>query len=193
MFQAVSPPVIRSTKLYIQRQVMSNQYCCLLLSWTRWNAVPSRPREHILYFKLPDVGNGLFDSETLSCLRTKNLCTLVILCWLSPFDSSRCYYLCIHKNSVLSFVGFTKNEILFDKFEYCTQKRPLDEYCVAKYCVTLSAVVGNMQCRDSHWRFIEGNCVISHCRFIEGKLRYIGFCESDMQFVSLYVEYLFFQ
>jgi len=28
MFQAVPPPVIRSTKLYIQRQVLSNQYCC---------------------------------------------------------------------------------------------------------------------------------------------------------------------
>ena len=37
MFQAVSPPIIRSTKLYIQRQVLSDQYCCLLLSWMRWN------------------------------------------------------------------------------------------------------------------------------------------------------------
>jgi len=32
MFQAVPPPIIRSTKLYIQRQALSNQYCCLLLS-----------------------------------------------------------------------------------------------------------------------------------------------------------------
>jgi len=30
MFQTVSPPIIRSTKLYIQRQVLSNQYCYLL-------------------------------------------------------------------------------------------------------------------------------------------------------------------
>jgi len=37
MFQAVPPPIIRSTQLYIQRQVLSNQYCCLLLSWMRWN------------------------------------------------------------------------------------------------------------------------------------------------------------
>jgi len=37
MFQAVTPSIIRSTKLYIQRQVLSNQYCCLLLSWMRWN------------------------------------------------------------------------------------------------------------------------------------------------------------
>ena len=36
MFQAVSPPIIRNTKLYIQRQVLSNQFCCLLLSWVRW-------------------------------------------------------------------------------------------------------------------------------------------------------------
>ena len=35
IFQAVPPPIIRSTKLYIQRQVLSNQYCCLLLSWMR--------------------------------------------------------------------------------------------------------------------------------------------------------------
>jgi len=41
MFQAVPPPIIRSTKLYIQRQVLSNQHCCLLLSWMRWNYVPS--------------------------------------------------------------------------------------------------------------------------------------------------------
>jgi hypothetical protein len=34
MFQAVSPSIIRSTKLYIQ--VFSNEYCCLLLSWIRW-------------------------------------------------------------------------------------------------------------------------------------------------------------
>jgi len=39
MFRAVSPPIIRSTKLYIQRQVLSNQYCCLLLSWMRWNSM----------------------------------------------------------------------------------------------------------------------------------------------------------
>jgi len=30
MFQAVPPPIIRSRKLYIQRQVLSNQNCCLL-------------------------------------------------------------------------------------------------------------------------------------------------------------------
>jgi len=37
IFQAVCPPVIRSTNLYIERQVLSNQYCYLLLSWMRWN------------------------------------------------------------------------------------------------------------------------------------------------------------
>jgi hypothetical protein len=43
-FQAVPPPIIRSTKLHVRRQVLSNQYCCLLLSWIRWNRVPSHPR-----------------------------------------------------------------------------------------------------------------------------------------------------
>jgi len=37
MFQAVPPPIIRSTKLYTHRQILSNQSCCLLLSWIRWN------------------------------------------------------------------------------------------------------------------------------------------------------------
>ena len=32
-FQVVPPPIIRSTKLYIQRQELSNQYCCVLPSW----------------------------------------------------------------------------------------------------------------------------------------------------------------
>jgi len=36
MFQEVSSPINRSTKLYIQSQVLSKQYCCLLLSWMRW-------------------------------------------------------------------------------------------------------------------------------------------------------------
>jgi len=43
IFQAVPPPITRSTKLYIQRQVLSNQYCCLLLSWMRWNSMRWRP------------------------------------------------------------------------------------------------------------------------------------------------------
>jgi hypothetical protein len=37
MIQAVPPPIIRGTKLYIQRQVLSKQYCCLLVSWMRWS------------------------------------------------------------------------------------------------------------------------------------------------------------
>ena len=39
MFQAVPPPIIRSTKLYIQRQILSNHYCCPLLSSMRWNSM----------------------------------------------------------------------------------------------------------------------------------------------------------
>ena len=57
MFQAVSPPIIRSTKLYIQRQVLSNQYCCLLLSWIRWNSVPSHP---VYFLKQPLHVSGIF-------------------------------------------------------------------------------------------------------------------------------------
>jgi hypothetical protein len=32
-FQAIPPPITGTTKLYIQRQVLSKQYCCLLLWW----------------------------------------------------------------------------------------------------------------------------------------------------------------
>jgi len=39
MFQAVPLPIIRSTKVYIQCQVLSKQYCSLLLSWVRWNSI----------------------------------------------------------------------------------------------------------------------------------------------------------
>jgi hypothetical protein len=56
MFQAVSPPIIRSTKLYIQRQVLSNQHCCLLLSWVRWNFVPSHPYTCFRRFLRPSSG-----------------------------------------------------------------------------------------------------------------------------------------
>jgi hypothetical protein len=41
MFQTVPLPIIMSTKLYIQHQLLSNQYCCPLLSWMRW--APSHP------------------------------------------------------------------------------------------------------------------------------------------------------
>jgi hypothetical protein len=30
VIQAVPPPIIRSRKLYVQRQMLSSQYCCLL-------------------------------------------------------------------------------------------------------------------------------------------------------------------
>jgi hypothetical protein len=54
MLQAVPPPIIRNIKLYIQRQVLSNQYCCLLLSWMRWNSVPSHPGSSI-GLSIPDA------------------------------------------------------------------------------------------------------------------------------------------
>ena len=36
MFQAVPPPIIRSTKLYVQRKVLSNQYFC----YRGWDGTP---------------------------------------------------------------------------------------------------------------------------------------------------------
>jgi hypothetical protein len=55
VFQAVPPPTIRSTKLYIQRKALSNQYYCLLLSWMRWNGV----RQYLtLYVQFCAPDNG---------------------------------------------------------------------------------------------------------------------------------------
>jgi len=58
MFQAVSPPIIRSTKLYIQRQVLSNQYCCLLLQYwfvfvnTRYNIrIPTSFKVKVIFIE----------------------------------------------------------------------------------------------------------------------------------------------
>ena len=54
MIQAVSPPIIRSTELYIQRQVLSNQYClnnnsALSLNYNQQDATFSRS---IYFYKL---------------------------------------------------------------------------------------------------------------------------------------------
>ena len=59
MFQAVPPPIIRSTKLYLQRQVLSNQYCCLLLSWMRWNCVSGGSSAHHQEHKTVHTASGI--------------------------------------------------------------------------------------------------------------------------------------
>jgi hypothetical protein len=69
MFQMVSPPIIRSTKLYTQRQVLSNQYCCLLLLWMRWNYVPSHPTCRVIY-RNKEIEKTL---HLLGCILGKNM------------------------------------------------------------------------------------------------------------------------
>jgi hypothetical protein len=32
-----------------------NQYCCLLLSWMRWNAVPSHPEQQPYWLTIPEA------------------------------------------------------------------------------------------------------------------------------------------
>ena len=43
-FRTVFPSIIRRSKLRIQQRYMSNTCCYLLLSWMRWNCIPSHPR-----------------------------------------------------------------------------------------------------------------------------------------------------
>jgi hypothetical protein len=62
MFQAVPPSITRSTKLYIQPQVLSNQYCCLLLSG--WDGTESESMETnvvvAVYEFFPSPLNGYY-------------------------------------------------------------------------------------------------------------------------------------
>ena len=39
MFRAAPLPIIRSTKTIHTASGIGNQYCCLLLSWMRWNSI----------------------------------------------------------------------------------------------------------------------------------------------------------
>ena len=85
LFQAVPPPIIRSIKLYIQRQVLSNKYCCLLLSWMRWKGVPSHPRQYLtlhVKFFAPDDGrrNRLKHVEQfIEMNRSRKRCILLVV------------------------------------------------------------------------------------------------------------------
>ena len=82
MFQAVPPPIIRSTKLYVQRQISSNQYCCLLLSWMRWSKVPYHPRQLYVQFCAPDDGrrNRLKHVEQIIEInRSRKHCILLVV------------------------------------------------------------------------------------------------------------------
>jgi hypothetical protein len=93
MFQAVPLPIIRSTKLYIQRQVLSKQYCCLLMSWMRWNCLPSHPRQQqdavlfwqylTLYvqFCAPDDGrrNSLKHVEQFIEINRSRICCILLV------------------------------------------------------------------------------------------------------------------
>jgi len=70
IFQAVSLPIIRSTKQYVQRQVLSNQYYCLVLSWMRWNAVsPPIIRSTKMYIRLRQVLSNQYCCLLLSWVR----------------------------------------------------------------------------------------------------------------------------
>ena len=75
MFQAVPPPIIRSTKLYVQHQVLSNQYCCLLLSWMRWNSVAF----HLIH-----------DSSSIRLTIPDAVCTVLCFWWWAEEPPETC-------------------------------------------------------------------------------------------------------
>jgi len=74
MFQAVPPPIIRSTKLYIQRQVLSNQYCCLL----------------------PETCRAIYRNKWIEKTLYLVGCTLEMFCCVLTYHIKCCYYSVFH-------------------------------------------------------------------------------------------------
>jgi hypothetical protein len=69
--------IIRSTELYIQRQVLSNQYCCLLLLWMRLNCIPSSGAQNCTYsvrYCQTNTAAIVDEIELHSIIRSTELC-----------------------------------------------------------------------------------------------------------------------
>ena len=77
MFQAVPPPIIRSTKLYIQCQVLSNQYCC----YRGWDGTsPDDGRRN----RLKHV------DQFIEINRSRKRCILLVVLWRYTCDARTC-------------------------------------------------------------------------------------------------------
>jgi hypothetical protein len=111
MFQVIPPPIIRSTKLYIERQVLSKHYCWLLLSWMRWNLDIS------IGFKIPDA-----------------VCTVLCSWWWAEESTETCRAIYRNKQieKTLHLVGctleFRRNRLppssKYYLFAYCKIRDP---------------------------------------------------------------------
>jgi hypothetical protein len=111
MFQAGPPPIIRSTKLYIHRQLLSNQYWCLLLSWMRWNS-----REFQLIHDSSSIGSTIPDA----------VCTVLCSWWWAEElpETCRAIYRNKHIEKTLHLVWLYFIEIYLRCTGICTSVLP---------------------------------------------------------------------
>jgi len=79
MFQAVPPPIIRSTELYIQSQVLSKQCCCLLLQQHR---------------QASSISSTIAAGSSTALTIPDALCTVLCCCWWAeePPETCRAIY-----------------------------------------------------------------------------------------------------
>jgi hypothetical protein len=140
MFQAIPPPIIRSTKLYIQRQVLSNKYCCLLLSWMGW-----RGASDSIVFKIPDSAREVLSSwwwaeempETCRAIyrnqyikKTLHLvgCTLEMFCCVLTYHIKCCYCSVFHVTIRILDTNKVALKLLSSMYETTPTKTSLLQY-----------------------------------------------------------------
>ena len=75
MFHAVPPPIIRSTKLYIQRQVLSNQYCC----YRGWDGTP-----------WSSISSTIAADSSIGLTIPDSVCTVLCSWWWSEEPHEKC-------------------------------------------------------------------------------------------------------
>jgi len=108
-FQAFPPPIIMSIKLYIQRQVLSNQYCCLLLPWMRWN--------------VSSISSTITASSSIGLTIPDAVCTVLSSWWWAEETPETCRAIYRNKyiDKTLHLVGCTSEIYL-----RCTDIRTSD-------------------------------------------------------------------
>jgi hypothetical protein len=82
MFQAVSPPIIRSTKRYIQLQVLSNQYCFYV------------PCAIVGEMELSSISSTTATGKSIDLTILDAICTVLCSWWWAeePLETCRAIY-----------------------------------------------------------------------------------------------------
>jgi len=156
IFQAVSPPIIRSTKLYIQCRVLSNQYRCLLLSWMRWNCV--FPRSFLgckanARVKPVKTGHGLHTSKIFVLFYI-----LFALC-RSVYYLCKCVlYYCHRVATQLQLINISYYLFHLSPLDQHALASATDELCCGKcYLVLINRIILSYLYRTRMWTMEQGS------------------------------------